>query len=102
MFLAWLGCFVHAVARPVHRARPEQCGLVAAVFLGMPVINWLTTDLHLGVTLRNGNWVMAGVDLTALATGIVALLVAVALGARYARRTAPRAATVMAEAGVGR
>ncbi|MCY4123204.1 MAG: PepSY-associated TM helix domain-containing protein [Acidobacteria bacterium] len=102
MFLAWLGCFVHAVARPVHRAWPEQCWLVAAVFLGLPVINWLTTDLHLGVTPRNGNWVMAAVDLTAIATGIVALLVAIALGARQARRTAPHPATVMAEAGVGR
>ena len=41
------------------------------------------------------------VDLTAIATGGVALLAAVALGARPAGRTAPRAATTMAEAGVG-
>lgn len=102
MFLAWLGCFVHAVARPMHRAWPEQCWLVAAVFLGLPVVNWLTTNLHLGVTLLAGNWALAGVDLTAIATGVVALLVAIALGARQAGRTAPHGATPMIEASVGR
>ena len=102
MFLAWLGCFVHAAARPMQRAWPEQCWLVAAVFLGLPVVNWLTTNLHLGVTLLAGNWAMAGVDLTAIATGIVALLVAIALGAREAGRTAPHGAATMVEASVGR
>lgn len=51
---------------------------------------------------RNENRVMAAVDLTAIATGMAALLAAIALGARYAGRTAPHAAPVMAGAGVGR
>lgn len=102
MFLAWLGCFVHAVARPIERAWPEQCWFVAAVFLGLPVVNWLTTNLHLGVTLLAGNWALAGVDLTAIATGVVAVLVAIALGARQAGRTASHRATPMVEASVGR
>ena len=101
LFLAWLGCFVHAVARPTPRAWPEQCAFAAAVFLGLPAVNWLTTDLHLGRTLLAGNWAMAGVDLTAIAAGGAALLAAVALGARPAGRTAPHAATTMVEAGVG-
>ena len=72
LFLAWGLAFVHAIARPLDRAWFEQCVLCAVVFMGIPVVNGLTTGTHLGATLAAGDWVLAGFDLTALATGVVA------------------------------
>jgi hypothetical protein len=54
----------------------------AALFAALPVLNALTTQTHLGVTLTQGNWVYAGFDLTML--GIAAPL---GLTAWYASRT---------------
>ncbi|MCY1463696.1 hypothetical protein D9M71_816280 [compost metagenome] len=43
----------------------------AATFVLIPVINALTTHAHLGVSLRTGDWVLAGFDLVMLAFGAV-------------------------------
>ena len=82
LFLAWGLAFVHAIARPLGRAWVEQCALCAAVFLALPLVNALTTSVHLGTTLAAGDWVLAGFDLTALATGALAALAAVVLHRR--------------------
>lgn len=42
-------------------------GLAAMLSAGLPVLNALTTQVHLGVTLRQGDWALAGVDLTVAA-----------------------------------
>ena len=55
LFLAWILAFVHAMMRPLHRAWVEQCGVCAMVFLGLPVVNALTTSVHLGATLPSGD-----------------------------------------------
>jgi hypothetical protein len=34
------------------------------------VLNALTTSQHLGVSLANGDWAMAGFDLTCLGSGV--------------------------------
>lgn len=44
--------------------------LGAAMFVLLPVLNALTTRAHLGVSLPAGDWVLAGVDLFALAFGL--------------------------------
>lgn len=36
----------------------------------MPLLNALTTDLHLGVTVPAGQWALAGVDLVCLGLGV--------------------------------
>ncbi|MEM1436342.1 MAG: PepSY-associated TM helix domain-containing protein [Pseudomonadota bacterium] len=79
MFLAWLALFLHAAVRPVRAAWFEQSIVVAVVFLGLPLVNLLTTDVHLLRTVPAGDWRLAGVDLTAISTGIAALLAARAL-----------------------
>ncbi len=38
----------------------------AALFAALPILNALTTQTHLGITLAQGNWVYAGFDLTML------------------------------------
>ena len=88
LFLAWGLAFVHAMARPLDRAWVEQCALCAAIFLGIPILNALTTSVHLGATLPGGDWVLAGFDLTALATGILAALAGIVLHRRSRSRRA--------------
>jgi membrane protein implicated in regulation of membrane protease activity len=60
---------------------------VAALLLGfLPILNALTTKSHLLVTLPNGQWTLAGVDLTGLAVSILLSWTARRLG-----RPAPEA-----------
>lgn len=70
MFIAWALLLLHALLRPVSRAWVEQAWIAAAAFTLLPVLNALTTDRHLGASLPQGDWVMAGFDLTMLAFGL--------------------------------
>jgi len=67
-FIAWGLAFLYAFAR---RARmwPDLLALAAGLSLMLPVLNAATTARHLGVSLPAGDWVMAGFDLAALASG---------------------------------
>ncbi len=76
MFLAWALMFAHAWLRPATRAWIEQWTAVAVLYALLPIVNAWTTALHLGNTLPQGDWVMAGFDLTMLALGITAALIA--------------------------
>jgi uncharacterized iron-regulated membrane protein len=84
MFIVWGLMLVHAVLRPVANAWIEQFTIAAAACLLLPVLNALTTDRHLGITLAHGDWVLAGFDLTILALGIVFALSALKLRAKLA------------------
>jgi hypothetical protein len=61
---------LHAVLRPGRKAWVEQLVLGAALFVAVPLINALTTPWNLGVALMQGDWALAGFDLTCLATGL--------------------------------
>ena len=82
MFLAWGAMFAHAALRPVARAWYEQWIIAAAAFGLLPLLNALTTDRHLGVSVTQGDWVIAGFDLTMLAVAGGCLLAARYLGIR--------------------
>ena len=69
MFISWAILLVYPAFRPAGRAWFEQLYLAAVVFSFIPVLNWLTTDKHLGVTLPIGDWNFAGFDLTMLVIG---------------------------------
>ena len=75
LFLVWALSFAHAGARELKRAWREQVGLLAALFLLLPLLNAITTEAHLGVSLRQGDWVRAGFDGFALAFGAALCLV---------------------------
>jgi uncharacterized iron-regulated membrane protein len=71
LFIAWALMLLHALFRPSARVWDEQLTLAAALFTAIPVVNALTSDLHLGVTLPQGDWVLAGFDLTMLGFALV-------------------------------
>jgi hypothetical protein len=66
LFLVWLLMLCHAALRPSAAAWKEQLFIAVAAFALLPVINALTTDRHLLNSLVQGDWVMAGFDLTML------------------------------------
>ncbi|WP_426618383.1 PepSY-associated TM helix domain-containing protein [Pseudomonas rustica] len=69
-FIAWGLSVVHALFRPGRKAWVEQLLLGAVLFMTVPLINALTTPWNLAVTLTQGDWTLAGFDLTCLATGL--------------------------------
>lgn len=69
LFLTWLTMMTHAAIRPHKRVWLEQLTVGALAYAALPVLNALTTNRHLGESLQDGDWVMAGFDLTVLATG---------------------------------
>ena len=70
-FYAWAAALLAAFIWPKRLMWAWQLYLGAAMFMLIPVINALTTQAHLGVTLRTGDWVLAGFDLMMLAFGAV-------------------------------
>ena len=70
MFLAWGLACLHAVWRPLDRAWLELCGLAAAAYGLLPVLNALTTDRGLISSIAARDWVFVGFDLSALAAGL--------------------------------
>lgn len=67
LFLAWLLGGVFAWLRPRTAIWRELLALNALAWGLLPLVNALTTDRHLGISLAVGDWVLAGFDLTALA-----------------------------------
>ncbi|KQP38151.1 hypothetical protein ASF44_11785 [Pseudorhodoferax sp. Leaf274] len=82
LFIAWAALLLHAALRPAARGWLEQAWLAAAAFALLPVLNALTTARHLGVSLPQGDWALAGFDLAVLALG----LAFAGLATRLARR----------------
>lgn len=76
LFIAWGLMFIHALFRPLAYAWREQCLMIAVVLVGLPIVNAAMTDVHLGTTIASGDWARAGFDLTAAASGVIALLAA--------------------------
>lgn len=67
LFITWLACVIHALARPPSKSWAEQLIAAAVVFAFIPVLNALTSSVHLAATLplpgRPGEMALAGVDL---------------------------------------
>jgi uncharacterized iron-regulated membrane protein len=70
MFIAWGAMLIHAHCRPAAKAWIEQFWIAAGLYVLLPVLNALTTNRHLGITLPSNDWVLAGFDLTILALGL--------------------------------
>ncbi len=87
MFLTMAAMFIYPALRPPARARVEMLWMCAAAYGLIPVINALTTTRHLGVSIPQGDWIMAGFDLAALACSVIAVICA--LKVRRSQATAP-------------
>lgn len=74
-FAGWALMLAYALLRPRHIWR-DGCRLLALGFFAVPVLNLFTTQRHLFYSLRHGDWVMAGFDLSCLAAAGLAFLCA--------------------------
>ncbi|OZI39351.1 peptidase [Bordetella genomosp. 1] len=68
-FWVWGLSFVYAFLRQKTKWR-DLMGLATLLFALIPLVNVFTTQRHLGVSLLKGDWIMAGFDLTCLATAL--------------------------------
>ncbi|MGE8186407.1 PepSY-associated TM helix domain-containing protein [Pseudomonas sp. NPDC086278] len=69
-FIVWGLSVIHALIRRGRAAWVEQLALAALLFCAIPLLNALTTPYHMGVTLAQGDWTLAGFDLTCLGSGL--------------------------------
>ena len=104
-FYAWGAALLAAFVWPKRLMWAWQLYLGAALFALIPVLNALTTQAHLGVTLRSGDGVLAGFDLVMLAFGAMLGYCGLrmqrwqpALSAAEKKRRQQAAATAAAEA----
>jgi hypothetical protein len=88
MYLTLAAAFLYPVWRPLHKAWVQLLWLAAAAIGLLPLLNAFTTNRHLGISLAQGDWIMAGFDLTALATGVIFAVFALRLQRRGARTAA--------------
>jgi uncharacterized iron-regulated membrane protein len=93
---SWMLAFAHAAWRsaPVAEARlapawREQCWAIAALALAAVALNWITTGDHLGKTLAQGYWPVAGFDLALLVSAGLAVLAARRLRRRERQAVVP-------------
>lgn len=97
-FTLWLLTLAHAAKRPAGRAWIEQLWAVAALCLGLPLLNAMVTGDHLLLYLARGDVERAGVELVAIAFGLLSVFAARRLATR-ARRPAPAQRRARLEAG---
>lgn len=69
-FGAWALAAVAGLAWPARRMWQAQLWTGAVLFAGVPLLNAATTDSHLGVSMAQGLWTVAGFDLVCLALGL--------------------------------
>ncbi|MGH9161662.1 MAG: PepSY-associated TM helix domain-containing protein [Vicinamibacteraceae bacterium] len=85
----WLVTLLHAMARPAGRAWVEQLSLAAIACVALPVLDAATADGHVLEAIRRGDWMRAGVDLTAVAGGVAIGWMAWRLARRRRRLAVP-------------
>jgi uncharacterized iron-regulated membrane protein len=75
LFITWAMTLAWSACRPPRRAWVELSVVASVLCLALPIVNALTTDRHLGVTLAHdhwrGEWGLAGVDLTMIVFGLL-------------------------------
>ncbi len=89
MYLTLAATLLYPVWRPLQKAWVELLWLAAASYVLLPVLNALTTGRGLLHSIAQGDWIMAGFDLSALATGLVFAVFAYRLQRRYAGARTP-------------
>jgi uncharacterized iron-regulated membrane protein len=92
LFIVWGLMLLYAAVRPARRAWIEQLWIAAAAVGLLPLVNFLTTDRHLGVTIPAGDWELAGIDLTAAVFGLCFAFAAWFIGRRKAAASSLAAA----------
>ncbi|MDN5507217.1 MAG: PepSY domain-containing protein [Comamonas sp.] len=94
-FGLWSLALVHALVRAPAVAWQEQLGLLAALCLLLPLLNWITVGDSLPAQIARGDWESAGVELSAMALGLPAAWAWHYLRRRSARSESPVSAGKM-------
>ena len=89
-FGVWLLTLLHACLRSEKRAWIEQLGLLAALCLLLPLLNLLTTGDNLAAQCARGDLESAGVELCAIAFGLLAAWGAWKVGTRKSTAAAKK------------
>lgn len=84
LFVVWAWMILYALVRPVKKAWVESFYLCSFAFAMIPILNFLTTDKHLGITLVQGDFVLAFVDITMLIFALCFALFAYRLQKKWA------------------
>ena len=82
LFITWGVMLLYPFLRSSLQGWVEELQIAAGLFLFLPVLNFLTTDRHLGITIFYGDWVLAGIDIAAIFIGLVCLVCAYAIASR--------------------
>lgn len=96
LFLVWGWTFLYASWRPLKRAWLELLYLTAAAYALIPVLNLLTTDRHLGVTVIHGDWGLAGFDLTMFGLAAIFIYIAIKMKRKWHIVSLPKKAAAPA------
>jgi hypothetical protein len=87
LFIVWLLLFIHAVAirarKPQLVVWQQQAIIAALSFALLPVINFLTSDIHLGQSLIYSNWMLASFDVFMFFLALIFTLTAFKLKNRH-------------------
>jgi hypothetical protein len=86
MFILWAATVPWAWLCPPGKAWADITGSAGAAFALLPLLNALTTDRHLGVSIPARDWALAGFDLTCLAIGLAMLMAARTIRRAWAQR----------------
>ena len=89
MYLTLAAMLLYPVWRPLQKAWVDLLWLAAAAYALLPLVNAWTTNRGLFNSLAQGDWIMAGFDLSALATGLVFAVFALRLQRKHARARQP-------------
>lgn len=84
-FLAWIAMLVLAFVRPRRSIWSDPLWIAVGLFGALPFLNALTTDRHLIASLRDGDALRAGFDLSML--GFATIFAYMAVAVRRAQRS---------------
>ena len=71
LYITLLFSFLYALSRPIVRAWIEILGLSALAYLSLPLLNFITTDHHLGVSLLHQDYALASIDIGFIGIGLM-------------------------------
>lgn len=71
LYITLLLSFIYALSRPIARAWIEILAFAALAYLLLPVLNFVTTDRHLIVSLRHQDFALASIDIGFIFLGAV-------------------------------
>jgi len=91
LFVVWFLAVLHPFLRrrqcDLSQLWAEQCKVAAVVYVSIPLVNLMTSEAHLGMSLKYHDWTLAGFDLFALVVAVCCAYSANKINGRQRVRT---------------